>query len=106
MTAERCDGLPDVTRIISPGAERPWPCDNTQSRPEQVCVTSVTRVSNLSHLSSNPYTRSTGELSPTLTEPRQPDTDPGPVRLQPVSSTRLGPGLQLKSSLATTEDRL
>ena len=54
MTAERCDGLPDVTRIISPGAERPWPCDNTQSRPEQVCVTSVTRVSNLSHLSSNP----------------------------------------------------
>ena len=43
-----------VTRIISPGAERPWPCDNTQSRPEQVCVTSVTRVSNLSHLSSNP----------------------------------------------------
>ena len=54
MTAYWCDGLPDVTRIISPGAELPWPCDNTQSRPEPVCVTSVTRVSNLSHLSSNP----------------------------------------------------
>ena len=69
-------------------------------------MTGLTRVSNLSHLSSNPYTRSTGELSRILTAPRQSDTDPGPVRLQPVSSTRLGPGLQVKSSLATTEDRL
>ena len=80
--------------------------NHDQTRGGGGCVTGLTRVSNLSHLSSNPYTRSTGELSRSLTEPRQPDTDPGPVRLQPVSSTRLGPGLQLKSSLATTEDRL
>ena len=80
--------------------------NHDQTRGGGGCVTGLTRVSNLSHLSSNPYTRSTGELSRILTAPRQSDTDPGPVRLQPVSSTRLGPGLQLKSSLATTEDRL
>ena len=37
----------------------------------------MTRVSNLSHLSSNPYTHSTGELSRTPAPPRQPLDSPG-----------------------------
>ena len=70
-------------------------------------MTSVTRVSNLSHLSSNPYTP-LGSCPALALSPATPELAPDSVRLQPVSSapTRLGPGLQLKSSLATTEDRL
>ena len=71
MTAYWCDGLPDVTRIISPGAELPWPCDNTQSRPEPVCVWPAWPVY-LTYLTSPVTLHCAGELSLTLTKPSQP----------------------------------